>query len=129
MRRSLILPGAIAAVAMVLAAAPQTHAVLNDTVRPCREAVAKNGGKFVSKKMKAIAKCTNKNLKVPGDCDTGPAGLGATIADLELKARDGIAKKCTFPASILQSQLGYPGKCTDVNPADGFTLSDLQDCI
>jgi hypothetical protein len=127
MRRSLILPGAIAAVAIVLAAAPKTHALLNSTVQPCRAAVAKYSGKFVNKKMKTIQKCNNKNLKVPGDCP--PAELAASIAALEQKMRDGIIGKCALPASILESNLSYPGKCPDPNPANGFTSTDLRDCM
>lgn len=121
---------AIAAVLAVALFVPErAHAVIPSGLITCRKGVAKSSATFVKKKLKAIQKCNEKNVTTPGDCT--PAELSATIATLEQKLRDGIAKKCTtVPAGQFGANfLNYSVICPDANMGDGFTLADLQDCM
>ena len=105
--------------------APAAHAQLSTTQTKCREGLAKEATKFVQGKQKAIQKCNDKNIKEAGSC----IDLNETIAKLEQKLRDGIAKKCAEVNSFGLANMGYPGKCSDPNLADNFTLADLQECL
>lgn len=130
MKRSLSIPGAILIAALVLGSAPQAHAVLSPILAVCRQGVAKLSLKFTAKKMGLSQKCYAKNLAAPGSCSL--TGLATTIDTLKTVLRDGIAVKCpagTFTPATLMGLLDYPGKCEDANLADGFTLTDLQDCM
>lgn len=126
MKSRLATLGAI--VTIVLGVGAVADAAINPALLPCQEAIAKSGGKFVGKKMKAIQKCNDKNLKTPGSC--APGDLATTIAALVVKLSDGIDKKCSeFGQTAAPAGLGFPGKCDDPTPGDVFTLSDLKSCI
>jgi hypothetical protein len=129
MKRSLSITGAIAVAALVLGSAPRAHAVLSPTLAGCRQGVAKFSLKFFSKKMGLTQKCYAKNLAVPGICSlTGLATTINTVLKPALVA--GIAKKCVgISATPLMDKLDYPGKCDDPDPSDGFTLTDLENCM
>lgn len=125
----------VTAAAGALALSVGTRAVqaqqnqLSTEARKCLESIAKSSGKFVQKKLKAKQKCIEANLKSPGAC--AQATIDATVAALVSKLSDGIAKKCgpLSPVNFGLGFIGYPGKCEDANPNDGFTLSDIQDCM
>ncbi len=125
MRYTASLASAMAAGLFALAVGiPTAHAQLSKDETKCREGLAKAATKFVSKKQKAIQKCNDKNIKNAGSC----TNLGDTRTKLEDKVRADIEKKC--PLNVFNfANMGYPGKCEDANPADRFTLADLQDCI
>jgi hypothetical protein len=125
MRKSISVACAAAAAAFVLAAVP-ARAQLDTISKKCVEGYVKEASKFVQKKGKTIAKCNDKNLKEPGACPQ--LDLDADIAALEQKFRDGIAKKCPDQPDRFAA-LGFPGKCSDANPGNGFTLADLQECL
>jgi len=131
MKRRLVISSALAAIVLSAAIAPSAHA-LSSTVIPCQEAIAKSGLKFAAKKLKAIQKCREKNMKAPGSCDT--TALNTSIADLQSKLADGLNKKCAppFPPGGLSSSppqgIGFPGKCTQGSPGN-FTSTDLVNCI
>ncbi len=128
MRATISLFFAVAVGAIALGTGPTQAAQSDPDKRPCLEAVAKSGGKFVKKKMKAIQKCKDKDLKTPGDCDM-PA-LALTITNLETKLADGIEAKCGSADRRFQLLgLEYPGKCTDPTPLTAFNLADLKDCM
>ncbi|HEY2386099.1 MAG TPA: hypothetical protein VGK30_03995 [Candidatus Binatia bacterium] len=132
MKRRLVISSSIMAIALGAMVAQTVHAQLSSTAEPCQEAIAKNAAKFVGKKLKAIQKCNEKNMKSPGDC--APADLTATIAGLTTKLNDGLNKKCgpPFPPAGLSntppSGLGFPGKCSQGGPGN-FTSTDLNNCI
>jgi len=107
--------------------AEATHLATNEL--KCFEGLAKAAGKFVVGKQKTIQKCNDKNLKEPGSCPDMP-DLSDAIAKLESKVRADIGKKCAPPLNVFGlGNMGFPGKCSDPNPADNFTLLDLQNCI
>ncbi len=122
--------GAIATIVLSLAALP-AHALPNAAFIPCQEAIAKNAGKFVNGKLKAIQKCKNKDLKTPGSCDH--TALNTTIAALQAKMNAGIEAKCnaigSYGLSTGADNLGFPGKCDDVTPGNAFQVSDLEACL
>lgn len=123
------IPGAVMAVAIALVSSLHAEAALNPAVQPCRVAVAKYSGKFVAKRMKAFQKCREIDFRSAGACT--PAILAPKIAALEQKLRDGIASRCGSLSTVFLGAgfLDFPGKCADTNPVDGFTLTDLQDCM
>lgn len=133
MKRSARIVVTVAASALALAVGTQVAQAqqnqLSTDARKCLESIAKNGGKFVKGKLKAKQKCIEANLKALGDCL--PADIDATVAALVVKLNDGIAKKCgpLDPLNFGVGFIGFPGKCVDANPNDGFTLSDIQTCI
>jgi len=114
-------------VMLALASLPAQAAELSPEQRKCLEGVAKAGRTFVKKKMKTVQKCNNTNAQTPASCT--PGDLAGSVAALEQKFRDAIAKKCA-PVNIFGLlNIGYPGKCFDPVPGDGFTLADLQNCM
>jgi len=126
-KRSIVVCGiAAAALALIGGACPARAQMSSDELK-CLEGIAKESTKFVQAKSKTIAKCNDQNLKAPGDCPM--VELDAAIAKLETKLRDGIAKKCGALNVFNFANMGYPGKCTDADAGDGFTLADLQNCI
>jgi hypothetical protein len=104
------------------------HAILSPEGQKCQAAIGKEGLKFIQGQLKIRSKCIEANLKEPGSC-TGPDS--EALGKLSEKLSKGITKKCTFdfntPGNI--RALGFPGQCSDPNPGDGFTLTDLINCI
>jgi cysteine-rich repeat protein len=102
------------------AAAPPSTAQIK-----CFMTIAKEGGKFVKGRLMVLQKCRDQNLKVPGSCAApDPVGLAA----LEAKLAAGLDKQCGLDTAALDN-MGFPGRCSDANPLDGFTNADLQGCI
>ncbi len=91
----------------------------------CFFAIAKAGGKFVKGKLKLTQACRERELKVPGSC-LAPDSIA--ILALQAKLADGIAKSCDLTAADFDN-MGFPGRCSDANPLDGFTSADVQDCM
>ncbi|MEO6028791.1 MAG: hypothetical protein ABIR79_18150 [Candidatus Binatia bacterium] len=104
--------------------APSAHALLGPTQLKCVQAVAKGSLGIIKGKLKLLQKCENANLK-DGSCSAPEA---AAVTKLETKLAATIDKACTLNNFAL-SLAGYPGPCADANPGDGFTTSDLKDCI
>jgi hypothetical protein len=157
MKRSLVtLSAAFAAGTLMLAVGvPTALAALSDPEIKCFAAIAKAGEKFVKTKYKAIEKCTEKNLKLPGDCDV-PLEQDAKVAAAEAKMRTKLDDSdCAFLAAFQFAEMGFPGACPDPHPgracvggtndgnacsADsacpggtcseaGFTYNDLKECL
>jgi hypothetical protein len=114
-------------------AAPKAGAVIdNKDQRKCVETVAKAGGNYIKGHLKEVSKCIDKNLKATGSCDP-VADRDPKLAKAESKLRKAIDGKCgvakfSEPAASLKF-VGYPGKCPDPDPSDGFTDDDLENCI
>lgn len=121
--KRLLSMGAVVLIALTIAVPVRA----TSTLESCRETIAKAGGKFVAKKLKAIQKCNESNLKAAGTCS--PASLTAAIAALVTKLNADLDKKCITFTPTLATFMGFPGKCPDANAADGFTYADLKDCI
>ncbi len=104
--------------------------LINDPEAKCRETIAKETGKFIKATMKERAKCIDKNLKSTGSCDF--VKRDAKLDKAETKLRSGLQKKCgdpfTFPEFSL-AKLGFPGKCSDPDVSDSFTIEDLKNCM
>ena len=104
--------------------------IINKDEEKCRETIAKDTGKFIKATFKERAKCADKNLKDTGSCDFGKRDEKLDKAETKLRA--GLQKKCgdpfTFP-EFSMAKLGFPGKCTDADPSDAFTVDDLKDCM
>ncbi len=129
MKRSLSVTGAMAVATLVLASAPQAHA-LNATMSVCRTGMTKSALKFFGKVLKVNKKCNDKNLKATSSCP--PSTVTDAMPALVQKLQDGIDKKCPAAAltpAALFAFLGYPGKCTDPNPVDGFVYNDFKLCM
>jgi hypothetical protein len=125
-RKVQLLSALVAGMLGVVGVTSSAHALLSKAQYKCQTTIAKEGGKFVKGVLKAHQKCIEKNLKTPGTC---PA---ADLTKLEAKLDSGIRKACDFsPASTAAalSIIGFPGVCSDPNPGDSFTLSDLVLCI
>ena len=120
------------AVLAIVVAAPAAYAVIDDkNQRKCQETIAKEGGKYVKQRLKELTKCADKNLKETGKCDL--VKRDAKLGKAESKLRSKIEKKCgpdklPLPSAALKV-LGFPGKCPDPDSGDGFTETDLTDCI
>ncbi|TMA73377.1 MAG: hypothetical protein E6J72_19700 [Deltaproteobacteria bacterium] len=129
MKRRLSVTAAIAVAALVLGSAPRAHAV-PALYATCRQGLTKASLKFFGKVLKINEKCNDKNLKATGSC--APSTVTDQIPGLVQKLDDGIDKKCPSPpisTAGLFTFLGYPGKCTDPNPGNGFTTTDLKNCM
>lgn len=119
----------ILAVALLLAIAPPVSAKLPIELQPCRRGLANYSGSLVQRRLKTIQKCNDRARQTAGACT--PPAPAESLAALDQALRDGIAKSCASVPDILlgSGNLDYPGPCTDVTPANGFTLSDLQTCL
>jgi len=95
------------------------HAQLPEAQRQCFERIASAGRGFVGAKLSLLRSCTDADLK-DGSC---PAPDPGAIAALEDKLAASIARECALPPA------SFPGPCPDLNPSDGFTLSDLVACM
>jgi hypothetical protein len=91
----------------------------------CSVAIGKAGLALVRAKLKLEQNCRNANLAEPGSCTAPDTGA---IAKIDAKLHDALLKHCMLPSEGLVG-IGFPGPCTDANPADGFTVDDLSDCI
>ena len=129
-RRVRILSALVAGTLAFVVGTPTAYALDNTDDIKCQAAIAKEATSFVTKKLKLIQKCKDAELAEPGSCPTpDPVALG----ELEQKLLDGLAKKCSFNPGVSDDNhlatIGFPGPCPDVNPANGFTIGDLQACI
>src|SRR6266404_6347729 len=128
MKRRLSVTAAIAVAALVLGSAPQAHATLGPAFAACRQGLTKASLKFFGSVLKINEKCNDKNLQTTGSCpaNTVPDQIPGLVQKLDA----GIDKKCPgFAPNQLSFFLGYPGKCTDPDPSNGFTLADLKQCM
>lgn len=91
----------------------------------CFFGIAKAAGAFVKARLKLVQACREQDLKAPGTCGA-PDPLA--LAALESKLDAGLAKVCALGSADFDN-MGFPGRCPDANPLDGFTTSDLQACI
>jgi len=123
----------VAGVLALVVSAPTAHAFIdNKDDRKCQETIAKESGKFIKGWLKERAKCADKNLKATGSCDF--AKRDEKLDKAESKLRAGIDKKCgpaklPMPANSLAFSMGFPGKCFDAVPSNGFSHEDLEECI
>jgi len=133
MRFSTKVCGAIVAGGLALVVSvPTAYALIDNTnERECQETIAKESGKFIEAWLKERARCADRNLKATGSCDT--AKRAQKLAKAESKLRAGIDRRCgvaKLPLPWLSlAALGFPGKCPDADPGDGFTDDDLEECI
>lgn len=119
--------GLVIAAACELTIAPHAWAIFSPAAVPCRNAFTKASEKFLKKNLRATQKCNDRNLRLPGDCV--PADLAARIVQLEDALRSSIEEKCGPLPAPLVATLGFPGRCNDSDPFDGFTPHDLETCM
>jgi cysteine-rich repeat protein len=91
----------------------------------CFVAIAKLSAKYVSARQKAFIACVNSSIIDPGSCFVPDAQV---IAKLDAQLADGLTKQCALTSADFDN-MGFPGRCPDVNPLDGFTTADLQACM
>ena len=146
----------VAGTLMLVVGVPAAQAQLAATQVKCLATVAKAGGKFVAKKLKAIQKCRDRSLNadLTDNCPSTPlfcvggANGGAscatdsecpggsckggepwiTIANLAISLYATIDSKCSFLAPAEFGSMGFPGKCLAATPGT-FTETDLKNCI
>jgi len=130
-RRSTTTRGVLAAVVLVVATwlieQPAGQAQLSLPERRCLQGVAKAASTFVQKTMLVLQKCRETNLRHPGLCQAADAS--AKITALESKLGVKIDSRCDLMNVFALANVGYPGRCTDADPADGFTLADVKACM
>ncbi len=129
--RTAVLVGSI----LVALGQPPATAIINPAQARCQEAILKAHRLFVSGLLRLEQRCRDANLRFgAATCPVPPApGPVAVALDrarerLAEQLRDRLAKHCDVGPSGLAS-LGFPGRCLDVDPADGFTLADLTACL
>jgi hypothetical protein len=131
MTRTAIARGAFAAVALVIGAwmieRPAGQAAVASGNRRCVEGVAKASAKLLQKSLVALQKCREKSLKRAGACIE--EHVSVKIAAIEAKLDASIDRRCGALDAFAVGALGYPGRCPDADPADGFTLADLKACM
>lgn len=131
-RRVRILSALVAGTLAFVVGTSTAHAILGKDQFKCQTAIAKEGAKYFTSKLKLIQKCRDAELATTGAC---PAPAAASLQKLEEKLLSGLGKKCAFDKlgpgfdAPNLGAIGFPGPCPDANPGNGFTLSDLQDCI
>jgi hypothetical protein len=114
----------VAAIVTIAVSGSSAHALTSSEVK-CITSIAKASQNFVKSKLKLLQKCKNANLK-DASC---PAPAGDKVSKLEDKLTGAIGKACGTMNAFNISNMGFPGPCTDANPGNGFTLSDIQDCM
>ncbi len=117
-RLALALAGVLATVL------PSAAASLSKTQVRCVTTIGKVGLGLVRTTLKLEQQCHNDALAGGGCTAPSPGRLGKLAA----AARARLTKACALPAAGLRG-LGFPGPCPDADPGDGFTPSDLADCI
>ncbi len=122
-----IVTRSVAVFIVLISAATPAHAQLDDAARGCLESQAKAAIEFASKEQKAIRKCATRNLSHAGACSS--SDLCQDVERLEAKLREHVGRKCGGLSPAAFSAIGFPGKCIDADPANGFTVADLQDCL
>lgn len=129
MERSVRILSAFAAGTLAFVVGTSTAHAINPDQLKCQKTIAKEAGKFVKGQLKLRQKCLDANLATPSSCTT-PADPAA-LQKLVDKLRSGLEKGCTFstntPGNL--ASIGFPGPCPDPDSLNGFTLTDLQDCI
>src|SRR3972149_1749603 len=126
--RARLLSAVVAGAFMFVVGTPTAHA-LSDVERKCQENIGKSGRKFFKKKLKTIQKCNDKNLKAEPPPDDCVAELPGKIADLEAKLDADIDAKCVELIPFHLAEMGFPGKCLDPDPSNGFTVAALKLCM
>jgi hypothetical protein len=117
--------------ALLLLVASKPASALNDAQVKCQATIGKESGKFLKAYLKERAKYSDKQLK------NGQGDLikrGAKLDKAKSKLLAGLDKKCGPPVfggfvSANMNFLGFPGKCPDPDPTNGFLIGDLQDCV
>lgn len=112
----------VAGILMILSAATSAHAI--SPAQKCALAIPKAAQKYVAAKVKLEQKCKNAGFK-DGSCTTPDPGA---VAKLDAKLDGALTKSCSLIPFLLRT-IGFPGPCSDANPADDFTLADLKACI
>ncbi len=120
-----------AALALAVIAVPGVGRAVEDHLTSeelvCVKGVARAGTTFVKNAMKRIQECENDHLKQV--CDCTPSQQAMIVAPSKETLRRKIASKCGGLSLTAIAAIGYPGKCFDADPSNGFTLDDLQDCM
>ncbi len=112
-------------VGLLTFAAPGIADALTGSQIKCLTTIGKAGLTFVRQKLKLSQKCRNAELANPGSCAAPDA---IKLAKIDAVLGMSLQKTCTLASQGLAG-IGFPGPCTDANPADGFTPADLVDCI
>jgi hypothetical protein len=132
MRRRLS-PLCVLVAALVLLVASKPANALNDTQKKCQATIGKTAGKFIKAYLKERSKYSDKQLK---DGSGDLTQRNEKIAKAVSKAKAALDKKCgsavfgggsNVPNSL--KTIGFPGKCGDPDSTNGFTITDLQNCI
>jgi len=127
MKSSARLLSAVVAGTFVFAVgSPVAHA-LSEKERKCQENIAKSGRRFFKKKLKAVRECNDKLLK--DTLDPCACELPGIIAALEGMLDTNLDKKCAELNEFNFESMGFPGKCSDPDPSNGFTTTDLKLCM
>lgn len=111
----------VAGVVFTALAASPAHAQVTGNRLKCLLASAKASQKYLTAKLKVTEKCRNAGLK-DGSCST------PDTTKVESKLASAIGKACPLTPTDF-GLMGFPGPCSDANPADGFTTADLADCM
>src|SRR5437868_4305903 len=117
------------ALALALTTAREAAAAFPTDGQSCRRGIAAHSRKFLQRMMHTIQKCKSENVQDPTSCT--PPAPPESISALEAKLQSGVQRTCgTTPEGYLGAgYLNYPGPCSDLTTGDGFTLSDLEDCL
>lgn len=111
----------LVACVMATAARGSAAAYTGEQIK-CSNTIAKVGLSIVRGMTKLEQKCRSATLAGTPCSGADPAA----IAKIEASARNALAKTCTTPGL---GGLGFPGPCPDVDAGDGFTSTDLGECI
>jgi len=100
----------------------------------CQDAIAEASLRFLAGMVKIDQQCRDANLRWAHACSLPPdlSPVGKLIARLRARLVDALHASlddhCDIGPANLR-QIGFPGFCNDRDPADGFTLVDLEACI
>ncbi len=119
---------AVAIGLVVSVVAPTSAQLITKAQVICRAINAKACGKFLAANLRVRQQCIEANLQTPGTCSApDPEDFQRIGAKLDAV----LEKKCAFNGFDAGNLgvMGYPGPCPDVDPGDGFTVTDLQACM
>ena len=92
--------------ALVLIAAPTSHAFFSSTQRRCLTAITTEGGRFVRAKLSAIRNCKDADFEESGAClEPDPVALAA----IDGRLAERLDQRCIAPADL--AGMGFPGPC------------------
>ena len=112
-------------VGLLTFAAPGIADALTGSQIKCLTTIGKAGLTFVRQKPKLSPEVPERRARKSRQL-CGP-GRDQARQD-RYRPRHVLQKTCTLASQGLAG-IGFPGPCTDANPADGFTPADLVDCI